>query len=207
MSSAILLVVDVSYSMSCPFGGLERLTKLGAVNNALITFFNWASKRQKTYSNARRSKLGLICYRTIWSPERPDFNTVYPLKFFPPIPHTGRLLEVKLGGNSPLLEAILEGSNLLSEAQADRKLLSVITGNSMSNFRLKAEDVEAKVIPSLKKDDVFVSVLQAGHAKESGFKPLVTALQGVTSDHPAESKIAITVRQMSEWLEAPLETI
>jgi hypothetical protein len=207
MSSAILLAVDISYSMSNAFGGLERLTKLEAVTKAITTFFDWASKRQKAYGAARRGKLGLLFYRTVWSPERPDFNIVCPLRFFPPIPHKGRLSGIKPGGNSPLLEAILEGSSLLSEAQVDRKLISVITGDSMSNFGLKIGDVETKVITRLKEQCVCVSILQAGHAKESGFKPLVTALQSVTSKHPAESKIALTVRQMSEWLQAPFEAI
>jgi hypothetical protein len=207
MTTDIFLMIDASRSMGSPLGGLEKLSKLKAVTAAVELFFSHKAGKREEIADAKRKKLGVLCYKTKAPLDKPSFDVVYPLRFFPPVPNISRLSEVKPSGNSPLAEAIKECVRLFPTIQSDKKIIAIITGDSMSNSHIKTPRIETEIVPTLKKGNIAVSVLQAGHAKDDEFKPLVNSLQSILMQTPGtEPAIAIAVQQICNWIEAVYST-
>ena len=206
MAREVLFVVDASDSMNSLFGGAEDTTKFVALTRAFEMFFNTTSAKQK--EQTERIRMGLFCYKTVMPPERTVFELVYPIRFFPPIPHIDDLRKIKPRGSSPTGEAIVYGLELLSRTPRNRKIMGVITGDCRSNFQMSIGDLPETVVPTALRYGINFSLLQVGFPKRSEFTELVDALQSVFIQNPfGGPKIAITVRQIRNWIEAVLERV
>ncbi len=187
--------------MNDPFGGLEESSKFNAITEAFKGFFENVSKRPKQYNDSARKKFGLISYKTRIC-GKPAFEEVYPMRLFPPVPDIDELLELKPGGDSPLFEAIERGIETLNSEKSDNKTLIIVTGDSLSNCKLKSSQIDG-IVARIKNANICASILQSGHAERDCFKFLVEKLKPVLVKDPSlEPKIAQSVRQMREWLEA-----
>jgi hypothetical protein len=203
MTSSILVVLDVSNSMNDAFGGLEDLSKYKAVIEAFKGFFENASKKPRQYDYSNRTKFGLIAYKTTIT-GKSILSEVYPMMSFPPVPDIDELSKIKPSGDSPLFQAIERGIECLTREKSETKTMVLVTSDSVSNCAAKNYKFE-NTLAKIKAANIQFSVLQSGYAEQESFKLLVEKMKTVLVKNPLlEPKIAQSVRQMREWLEALL---
>jgi hypothetical protein len=203
MTSSILVVLDVSNSMNDAFGGLEELTKYKAVIEGFRGFFENASKKPRQYDCSNRTRFGMISYKTKVT-GKAIFNEVYPLMSFPPVPDIDVLCEIKPSGDSPLFQALEKGIEILAREKSDNKTMILVTSDGISNCDPKSLQIE-EIAAKIKAANIQISILQTGYAQKECFKVLVEKLKVVlVKKSSLEPKIAHSVRQIKEWLEASL---
>jgi hypothetical protein len=201
MSLSVLILLDTSNSMNDPFGGLEDTTKFKAVTEAFKGFFESVSRKTDT----NQIRFGIFSYSTPLVRRKILYNEIYPMTFFPPVPDIDDLTAIRPNGDSPLFEAVEKGVGILSVEDAANKIMIIVTGDSLSNYVLRADRLDG-VVEKLRQANIRVSLLQSGHAEKDGFNFFVEKFGPVLMQPPfPESRIASSVEQMRKYLEALTE--
>jgi hypothetical protein len=195
MVSKICFLVDASKSMSNKFQGNDKLNKFQAVSKAFAEAFT------KPINRGKELKLELFTYKTSGAfHQEVDCSRI---GLFPSAYSFNALSQLKPDGNSPLLEAIIKVAELMGKIGTDKKAIAIISGDCESNYKLKMDDIDSKILPLLVESKISVSILQAGSSEEQLYSPLNKALQSVIIKQPLmESKLAIGESQIKNWIRA-----